>query len=56
MRQLQFPLQLQLRLPPAPLARNPYEKLRALGDVGGVVEVVRGLVDSPAGFALDPGD
>jgi hypothetical protein len=55
-RGLQFPLQVQLRQPSALLAGQPHEKRHVGGHVGGVVEVVSGLIDPPPGFALDPGD
>jgi len=38
------------------LARYPHEKLHAGDDASGQVKIVRGLVDPPAGFALNPDD
>jgi len=46
----------QFRLATALLARYPQEKLHAGGHASGIVKIVRGLVDPPAGFALNPGD
>jgi len=51
-----LPSQMQLRLPAAPLAWNPHEKLHTFGNVGRVVEIVGRLIDPPARFSLDPGD
>ena len=56
MRRFQLPPEVQLGVSAALLAREPDEQLHSLGHVGGVVEVMRDLVDAAAGAAFDPSD
>jgi hypothetical protein len=55
-RRLQFTPHVQFRLATALARTVSTRKLRGGGDAGGIVKMVRGLVDPPAGFALKPGD
>jgi hypothetical protein len=53
-RRLHFPPHVQLRLPPALIARLPYEQLHTLGEVCRIGELVSPLFNAPARTALKP--